>query len=163
MGKAALPPEEEEASWVYSQFEQAQATAAAVPNDPDAQVRAAIMLANFGRNDEAVAILEKVNQEYPSYFNSHVSLAEICLYRGQLDQAAPLFETALKLVVEPDERAIVNLKLGEVYLRQNHPEQAHSHFQAAIAGNPKLKAAVEKLEKTLPTTGSRAPKRSETY
>lgn len=154
MGNAVLPSEEEEVVWVYSQFEQAQATAAAVPNDPDAQVRAAVMLANFGRNDEAVAILEKVNREHPKYFNSHVSLAEICLYRGQFDQAAPLFEMALKLVVEPDERAVVNLKLGEVYLRLNRLEDAREQFEAAMALNPKLKGAVERLQKEVSATGN---------
>jgi len=158
MGKAVLPPVEEEASWVFSQFEQAQATAAAVPNDPYAQVRAAVMLANFGRNDEAVAILEKLNHEHPQYFNSHVSMAEICLYRGQLDQAAPLFEKALTLAVEPSDRAVVHLKLGEVYLRLNRPQEAREQLQSAIALNPKLKPAVQKLEATVSaSSGSPTP------
>ena len=158
MGKAVLPQVEEEASWVFSQFEQAQVTAAAVPNDPDAQVRAAIMLANFGRNDEAVVLLEKVNREYPQYFNSHVSLAEIYLYRGQFDLATPMFEKALKLVVEPADRAIVNLKLGEVYLQLNRLEESREQLRSAVALNPKLQGAVDKLEAAFSVkSGSKAP------
>jgi tetratricopeptide (TPR) repeat protein len=150
MGQAVLPKEEEEASWLFTQFEQAQATAAAVPNDPNSQVRAAVLLANFGRNDEATAILEKVNRERPDYFNSHASLADICLYRGRIDEAATLFEKALALATEPNDRAVVNLKLGEVYFRQNRPDQARKSLDAAVAANPLLKTVAEKLAKAPP-------------
>jgi len=41
---------------------------------------------------------------------------------------------------------IAHLKLGEVLLRQNQPEQAIPHFQRAILGQPDWKEAREGLE-----------------
>jgi tetratricopeptide (TPR) repeat protein len=41
---------------------------------------------------------------------------------------------------------IAHLKLGEVLLRQNQPEQAIPHFQRAILGQPDWKEAREGLD-----------------
>ena len=61
------------------------------------QLRAAIMPANPGRHDEAVEMLQKLLQQHPDFDDGYVTLGGIHLYRGNLQQASPCFETALAL------------------------------------------------------------------
>lgn len=150
MGRTALPPNGEEASWLLRRFDEMQTIASAVPNDPDSQVRAAIMMANFGRNEEAVAMLQQVLKSHPDYYDARTSLAEISLYRGQFEQSEASFLAAMELAKTPADRALLNLKLGEICLRQKRSEEARQRLQQAIQEDPALKAAVEKLQKAIP-------------
>jgi len=149
-GSAVLPKDEEEISWLFTQFEQAQTTAKAVPNDPDALLRAAIILANFGRNDEAVDSLNQLLKRYPEFYNGYLALGEIHLYRGNFDQAESQFKTALGLAPAAMDRAVVNLKLGVAYLKQKKMDQANEKFREAVRDNPQLQAVVDELGRTTP-------------
>lgn len=144
-GQTALPDADEERSWLYSQFERAQITAASVPGDRTAQLRAAIMLANFGRNDEAVERLEKLLKQHPSFGDGFLALGGIHLYRGNLDAAAACFQSALSHSPTETERALANLKLGEVYLHKHDQASAEAKFTEALRDNPKLKKPIEAL------------------
>jgi hypothetical protein len=144
-GQTALPDADEERSWLYSQFERAQITAASVPGDRTAQLRAAIMLANFGRNDEAVERLEKLLRQHPSFGDGFLALGGIHLYRGNLDAAAACFQSALSHSPTETERALANLKLGEVYLHKHDQASAEARFTEALRDNPKLKKPIEAL------------------
>lgn len=142
-GKTILPGNKDEISWLYSQFEQAQATAASVPDDADSQLRAAILLANFGRNEEAVDVIEKLLSHHPEFSNGYMTLGEISLYRGLLDKAAECFQSAYANAATDLERSMALLKQGEVHLNQKQFESAKKKFEEAMKYNPELKNSVD--------------------
>ncbi len=74
------------------------------------------MLANFGRNDEAVDRLEELLQQHPNYRDAHIALGDIHCYRGNLDQASDSYRSALAKSGTGQERSAMNLKLGEIDL-----------------------------------------------
>ena len=146
VGKPVLPEKPDEISWLYTRFETTQEIATAVPDDRGAQLRAAVMLANFGRNDEAVDRLEKLLQQHPDYRDAHVALGEVHFYRGNLDQASSHCVLALSLATTGEERAAMNLRLGEIALRRDDVAAAKLKFQAALKDDPDLAASVKALE-----------------
>jgi len=151
MGTPQLPPNEEDRSWLYSQFEQTQYIAAAIPTDRTAQLRAAILLANFGRNDEAVARLNTILQEHPDDRDAHMAMGEIQRYRGNLDQASASFEAALLHAKTARDRSVANLKLGEIDLVRNDHASAKAKFEQAQADDPELAAALDEIREGGPT------------
>ncbi len=144
-----LPAGDEERSWLLTQFDRAQITAASVPGDRTAQLRAAIMLANFGRNDEAVDKLQELLRQHPTFSNGHLILGGIHHYRGNLDEAATSFQAAVAHAATVGDRSIARLKLAEVYLRQNDRAAAESQFAEVVQENPRLKASIEALRKSV--------------
>ncbi|MEZ6053365.1 MAG: hypothetical protein R3C02_18570 [Planctomycetaceae bacterium] len=88
VGRPVLPSAEEEISWLQNEFQAAQEIAVAVPDDLNAQLQSAVMLANFGRNDEAIQRLQKILEQHPDYRDAHIVMGEIHLYRSNFDQAA---------------------------------------------------------------------------
>jgi hypothetical protein len=142
-----LPKKEEEISWLYTKFETAQVIAEAVPDDRRAQLQAAVMLANFGRNDEAVRHLEDLLQMHPDYRDARIALGDIHYYRGNLDQASDQFRLALSASGTGDERSAMNLRLGEIDLHKEDYAAAKVRFQEALLDNPALKASVEAMQR----------------
>jgi tetratricopeptide (TPR) repeat protein len=149
-----LPKGEDEQSWLYEEFDQAQKIAAAVPGDGNAQMRAAIMLANFGRKDEATELLEKLLTRRPSLADGHQMLGEIHLSRGNFDQAALCFQAAIAHARTKRERTNANLKLAEVYLNQKQFELAKAKTQEVLKDNPELKSSINDLRKRKQTFGA---------
>lgn len=145
VGKPKLPESDEKKSWLLEEFHRTQQIAAAVPDDLVAQVKAAVMLANFGRNDEAERRLNAVLQEDPNYRAAHVTLADIHFYRGNLEQAESLYASALPLSETGEDRSIINLRLGEIDLRRDNIAEAKVKFQRALRENPELAASVDAL------------------
>jgi hypothetical protein len=156
LGRTLLPAGDEERSWLYTQFDRAQITAASVRGDANAQLRAAIMLANFGRNDEAVDLLEKLLAQHPAFSDGHAILGGINLYRGNLDQAAVCFQAALSHATTERERSAVNLKLGEIYLRQHDRTSADARFAEALRDNPQLEASIDVLRRSIESSIERS-------
>lgn len=148
MGTPVLPRDELEVSWLYSQFEQTLAVAAAVPEDRHTQLRAAILLANFGRNDEAVETLGKILERHPAFSNAHLILGEIHLYRGNTDSAETCFGAALSHARTPKERSNANLKLGQIALVRHDSAAAEAKFAEALRDDPQLKSAIDRLRET---------------
>ncbi|MEZ6031673.1 MAG: hypothetical protein R3C17_01095 [Planctomycetaceae bacterium] len=116
VGKPTLPSKKDELSWLYSRFEAAQAIADTVPEAPGAQLKAAVLLANFGRNDEAVDRLESILRQSPDYRDAHVALGDIHFYRGNLEQAAEHYGFAMSQSANDMERSAMQRKLGEIEL-----------------------------------------------
>jgi Tfp pilus assembly protein PilF len=112
MGKSVLPAGDEERSWLYAQFEQTQSVADAVPDDRSARLWAAIMLANFGRNDEAVDRLEDLVKQHPNFYNAQLILGGIYHYLGESDRASERFRLALSDAKTAEERSTAHLKMG---------------------------------------------------
>ena len=148
MGKTELPPTDAEKSWLLSQFLQAQDVAAAVPEDRISRLREAILLANFGRNDEALEKLDLIVDEHPDYADAHVIRGDIHLYRGNLDKAAKSFQSALSVARTPHERSQANLRLGEVDLRRNDHASAAAKFKAAVKDDPELATQIDAARQT---------------
>ncbi|TWU14569.1 Tetratricopeptide repeat protein [Symmachiella macrocystis] len=147
VGKPIRLEKPEEISWLNEKFQSAQDIAATVPDDRRAQLRASILLANFGRNNEAANRLEELLKQHPDYFDAHTILAEIHLYQGNLEQASDRFQTALSLAKTGKERSAINLRLGEIDLHKKDFAAAKIRFQKAVEDDPRLSASVEALEK----------------
>jgi hypothetical protein len=145
LGNTMLPKSEEEKSWLYSRFEQAQSIADAVPDDRGSQLRAAALLANFGRNDEAIDRLEKMVQHDPEFSDAYAMLGGIHSYRGNLDRANSSFTSALARAKTKNERSRVNLKWGEAHLRRNEVALAQEKFDEALCDDPKLAGSIDRL------------------
>ncbi|HTI50597.1 MAG TPA: tetratricopeptide repeat protein [Planctomycetaceae bacterium] len=146
-GSAALPDGDEQKSWLYSEFDQALKIAQVVPGDRNAQMRAAIMLTNFGRPEEAASSMERLLDRQPALAEGHQLLGEIQLHRGNFDRAAASFQSAVALAKSRKERTNANLKLAEAYLNLKQFELAKAIFQEAVRDNPQLESLVDSLRK----------------
>jgi tetratricopeptide (TPR) repeat protein len=145
MGKSRLPSGEAEQSWLYGLFERVQNIAAAVPEDRSAQLKAAIMLANFGRNDEAVQRLEKLNSQHPNFCNAQLALGSVYQYLGKTQLASEYFQKALASATTADQRSAANLNLGNIFLQQRNTPAADARFKAALQDDPSLETTVKEF------------------
>ena len=145
MGKSRLPSGEVEQSWLYSLFERVQNIAAAVPEDRSAQLKAAIMLANFGRNDEAIERLEELNSQHPNFCNAQLALGSVYQYLGKTQLASEYFQKALATATTADQRSAANLNLGNIFLQQRNTSAADARFKAALQDDPALETTVKEF------------------
>jgi Tfp pilus assembly protein PilF len=76
------------------------------------------------------------------------------LRRGNFDLATESFESALDDARTAEERATVNLKLGEIAIYRRDFETARKRFQTAQQENPALAEVIESLEKRPGATDS---------
>ena len=145
MGRSSLPKGEREQTWLYSHFEQTLAIADVVTDDVKVQLKAAILLANFGRNEAAIERLENVLRKHPRQSECHLILGGIQLYRGNFDSASAGFRAALESAATSHDRAAANLKLGELSLRLHEKESAQRHFDEAVREDATLQKLVDAL------------------
>lgn len=148
MGNATLPRGTEEQSWLFSEFQRKQMIAAAVPDDRKAQLQAAILLANFGRNDEALERLQQLVRSDPTFWDAHATIGGIYSYQGKLDQSTASFESALSCARTRLERGRVNLKWGEACLRRGDEALAEDKFHAALQDDPDLAGFVDSVRQS---------------
>ncbi|MCA9009038.1 MAG: tetratricopeptide repeat protein [Planctomycetaceae bacterium] len=146
-GSTIQPGTPEEVSWLYTQFERAQVTAMSVPDDTDSQLRAAILLANFGRNEEAVDLIEKILKQNPDFSDGYMTLGQIDLYQGRMEKAYDHFSAALAHSSSDQDQSAACMKLGEVDMNRRQFESAQAWFEKALKYNPDLMAAADALRK----------------
>ena len=150
----SLPADDEEKSWLYSRFLQVQNIAAAVPNCRPMQFRAAIMLANFGRNKESMAIFDRELADDPSYSDGYLGLAFLQIKLGNLDLSYELFEKALHQSLTDEIRTRATMGMGEIFILRNEPKLAQVKFDEAMKYDSKLAATIkpllEKRRKSIP-------------
>ncbi len=149
LGSSVLPANNDERSWLYTQFKQVQNIAQAIPDGESVQLQAAIMLANFGRNDEAIKTLETLLKRHPSSCEAHQALGEISLYRGNGKRAINCFQSSLACATTSLQRSSANLKQGEAFLREKEFTLAKACFQAALKDNPRLKSSIDEVTRKL--------------
>ncbi|MCA9013233.1 MAG: tetratricopeptide repeat protein, partial [Planctomycetaceae bacterium] len=143
MASTTAPKGEARQSWLFAEFDQVQKIAAAVPGDQDAQLRAAVMLANFGRKDEAVDLVRAFLKQRPDSANAWLVFGEIDLSRGRPDEAFKSFESAFSCATTDRERSTASLKQGEVYAIRKQYQSARQKFEQALQYNPRLKSTLD--------------------
>ena len=146
MGNPTLPKSEEEQSWIYSQYEQARFVADTVPQDRNAQLRCAILQANFGNNDDAMKRLEAWLGRFPEDSDVLVTLGGIQFYRGNADVALKNYLTALEKAKTSRQRALANFKLGEHSWYSNNKDDAEFRFAEALKYDPRISTSIDLLQ-----------------
>lgn len=113
---------------------------ASAPGDAGIRFLLAVMLAESGREAEAVDHFERLSQEFPELPEPFNNLAVLAAARGQLDKARLLLEAALRN--DPGYRA-AHQNLGDVYLRL-----AAKAYESAAQGPRPDDAVSRKLQLT---------------
>jgi hypothetical protein len=145
LGSPTLPKDDEERSWIYAQYEQARIVADTVPQDRNAQLRFAILLANFGNNDDAVQRLEGLLANFPEDADALITLGGIHFYRGNADTALKNYLSALEKARTPRQRALANFKLGEHSWYSHDEHDAETRFAEALKDDPDLSSSIDFL------------------
>jgi len=138
LSEAAFTPADrlDEAMAIGTHISRVQNIAAAVPENLNAQRRAANVLADFGWQQEAVDLLKNVLQRHPTFADGQYLLGELHVQRKELDPAAACFEAAAKNARKKALRVVAHQMLGEVYLQQKKTDAAKAEFHAALQIDP---------------------------
>lgn len=115
-----------------------------------ARIEAAAILADLGRVAEALAMLDRVILENPSYAKAWYNRGIIRSRLGQLDVATRDFQQAL--AVEPDMAEAYN-NLGVIALKLNRRDDAERHFRQAVEQFPLHASALRNLALVLEMKG----------
>lgn len=118
----------------------AQRAVAATPGDAGLRFLLAVMLAESGRDAEAIDHFERLSQEFPELPEPFNNLAVLAAAQGQLDKARLLLEAALRN--DPGYRA-AHQNLGDVYLRL-----AANAYESAAQGPRPDESVARKLRLT---------------
>ncbi len=145
MGNPMLPKSDEDRSWIYSQYEHARIIAETVKKDRYAQLRLAILLANFGNNDEAMQRLETLRERFPDDSDILLTLGGIQFYRGNTDAALKNYLTALEKAKTSRQRALANFKLGEHSWYSHKTDDAEFRFGEALRYDPSISSSIDFL------------------
>lgn len=117
-------------------------------DDPDLLMDRAELLTALDRNDEALAVYERVMELYPNSFRAHLGRGVSAAQVNDLELAQSSWQRAAHLGPH-DARAEVNL--GILYERQGDPDAALAAFQRALDISPDEAAAQAGVERvTLP-------------
>ena len=147
LSEAAFTPADrlDEAMAISTHISRVQNIAAAVPENLNAQRRAANVLADFGWQQEAVDLLKNVLQRHPTFADGQYLLGELHVQRKELDPAAACFEAAAKYARKKALRVVSHHMLGEVYLQQKKTEAAKAEFHAALQIDPGFEQSLKAL------------------
>ena len=147
MGSPMLPKNEADRSWVYSLYEQARMVAETVPQDRSAQLRFAILQANFGNNDDAMRRLEALLARFPEDSDILVTLGGIQFYRGNADAALKNYLAAAETAKTSRQRALASFKLGEHSWYAHNEDDAEFRFAEALKYDPSISSSIAFLHK----------------
>ena len=141
------------------------------PNDPLAQLNVGTLLAEQGRNPEAIRHLEEAARLAPDPRDSPVCYDELMRYRahynlahvledsGRFNDAINQYRTTLEL--RPDD-ATTHYNLARLLENTDDRRQAAAHYRQAIAADPDFPAAHSNLGILLLTSG-RVPEAIECF
>lgn len=107
------------------------------PDSTREQLNYGLALLRDAKNQDAIALLEKVQKEDPSLPHTWFNLGIYYKRDGQFDRALEQFQQMSKLV--PNE-PITHYNLGSIYKLQNKPDQARKEFETARHLDPSLAA-----------------------
>jgi Flp pilus assembly protein TadD len=103
------------------------------PPSPNTLYSMARILADQGRGEEAIYVLERIIRDYPNFMPSYIELAEAQMRLRRTDAA--ISTLAAGLVHAPRDSVILN-DLGMVYLIKGDPVQAMEWFRQAASNTP---------------------------
>jgi tetratricopeptide (TPR) repeat protein len=128
LSETAFAPKDNQAavSQLVAQFEREQNIAAAVPDNLNAQGRAAVSLAKYGYQQEAIELLKSALQRNPTFAEGNLTLGDIHLQRRELDQAAACYEAASAHARKANHRAVADEKLREIQILKRDPTRQMS-------------------------------------
>ena len=117
----------------------AQSRSGPLPNPRDmlpylARIKAGFKLADERRFNEAVPLLEALLKENPGLFDVWDKLGEVLTETGRYDDAIRTYREAMQRAqrFSPE----MALSLGDVYLRNNQPDEAERYAQLGMNGVP---------------------------
>lgn len=105
-------------------LQRAETASAAKPGDASLRFLLGVLLSESGRTADAVAVFDRMTEDFPDQPEPYNNLAVIEAAKGQLDRARSLLDTALRL--DPAYRT-AHENLGDVYIRL-----AQRAYEAAI-------------------------------
>ncbi len=105
-------------------LQRAELASAAKPGDAGLRFLLGVLLSESGRTADAVAVFDRMTEDFPDQPEPYNNLAVIEAAKGQLDRARSLLDTALRL--DPAYRT-AHENLGDVYIRL-----AQRAYEAAI-------------------------------
>ncbi len=108
------------------------------------QAKAAEMLRESGKVDEAIQVLERIATDYPLFAPAHVQLGQLHESQGSLDEAVSRYRRAVE--VQP-ELAFAHVRLGARLISSGELGEAMEHLQKALAIDPSDVEAHELLAK----------------
>jgi Flp pilus assembly protein TadD len=94
---------------------------------------AARLLADQGRDDEAVWVFQRINRDYPSFAPAYCALAECHMRNNRNSEAVVVLQQGL--IKLPNDPVIIN-NLGMCAMVKGEYDQALSHFTKAAALSP---------------------------
>jgi len=105
-----------------------------------------------GRSGEALAAYEAALAALPDLTTTRrlrQAMAQVYLSRGDYEEALIQYQALRRLARTPAQRAEAELRQAEVLRMAKRPEEAESHFRAAMAAEPKSIYAYEALKALL--------------
>lgn len=122
------------------------------PRDVALRFTRAVMQADLGRIDEAMAGFTELTQEYPELPEPYNNLATLHAARGELDQARAALDEAVRAMPA---YALAWENLGDVYLRMaERAWQRAIRFDKQSEAAGKLKMARELIARITPARGA---------
>ena len=109
----------------------------ATPNDLQLRFQRGVVLADSGRNDEAIETFAALSQDFPELPEPHNNLAVLYAARGELDRARAALEEAVRALPS---YSLANENLGDIHLRL-----AERAYQRAVQVDAANRAARQKL------------------
>ncbi len=136
--------------------QEASAAVAKYPDDRMIRPVQASVLADLGRTDEAVAILNKQLGEKKDR-DTWLALAQVYEKGKRYDDMAKAIDEAEKLSQSKDDRETVYFMRGALYEKLKKYDQAEAEFRKVIEMNPENSSAMNYLGYMLAERGERLP------
>ena len=128
---------------------------AASPSDARLRFLRGVILAQSGREAEAIDVFRALTQDFPELPEPYNNLAALHASRGDLDAARAALAEAIRALPS---YALARENLGDVYLRLAMREWSQAaKLNPASAADAKLRQALELSERIAPSSGSAPP------
>ena len=104
-----------------------------VPDDIEARMGMALSLVHLGRNDEALPLLQSLEQAMPESDQLLFMLAETLCRVGRVQEGE---DTLKRLVARNPSYADAHSRLGRLFMEQDRNREANDCFAAALKADP---------------------------
>ena len=153
-------------AWERDDFETALETFLGVledfPHFADVRNKAGLCEAMLGRLEKALPHFDAALEQNASYAEAHLNRGIILTELGRHEEAQAAFDEAGELDARDSSAfpsdvgnriAITHAQLGDLYLVANHPQEAASHYESALAVRPRFMDIRSKFAESLIDAG----------